>query len=427
MVFLQLTFSPVALYQLAAIPWALLYGYLSCHGYLSITTRYMYLLVGGIVLSCVSMGVYAVLVFIQALGSMVLIYTCSWQSVHWRALAMQMAWQTGCHLWLIYKEYYMQDVNTIRLYVLVSTSMLLTQKITSLALDIHEKKVRILPVDGGIIKGFGFQNLHEILVFISYLLCFPVLLGGPLFSFVEFYHKVSKVHVGSSSWYFWPVIKSCCFAFFLQLVKGFILGNMYPQSTLRNCRQLDCVYSMWTTALLFKLTYYSHWLLDESLCHAAGFSETYQGKEKFYDSDIWTLETTHQISVFTRTWNKSTAKWLRRLIFEKVQFGSLLMTFSFSAWWHGLQPAHVFGFLCWGIMVKADNKIHKYFQPSQRFWYSRLIYKLFTWIQTQLIVAFLITAIEMRSLEVVWSLCASYSCLFPLIYCFFYLLKGNKM
>ncbi|OCT97333.1 hypothetical protein XELAEV_18009560mg [Xenopus laevis] len=365
------------------------------------------------------MGPYSVIIFIPVLASIVLFHIISWQSIHWWALALQMAWQTACHLWLLYKEYYLQEEITLRLFVMISALMLLTQKITTLAMDIDERKVKIIPVDGGMKNWFFSGSAQQILMFLSYLLFFPALLGGPLCSFVEFHNQVSESHRRNYPC-FKQVTKGCLFALILQTLRILVSINISSQMSLLSCRHLNCVYTMWTTALLFKLSYYSHWLLDESLFRAAGFLKENQVdgfQATFYDADIWTLETTHKISVFTRTWNKSTANWLRRLIFEKCKVGSLLITFAFSAWWHGLYPGHVFGFLCWALLVKADYRIHKYFNPCQQSWCRRLLYRIFTWLQTQLIVAFLIMAIEMRGFKMIWLLCSSYNCFFPILYC----------
>ncbi|KAM4807805.1 ghrelin O-acyltransferase [Rhinophrynus dorsalis] len=324
--------------------------------------RYIYLLVGGLILACKSMGPYSIILFIPALVSIMVFHIVSWQTVHWWAFTVQMAWQTACHLWILYKEYFLQEAITIRLSITIASLMLLTQKITSLALDLHEGKGK-LPLMGAVMNGFRLQLVYNILVLLSYFLFFPALLGGPLCSFVNFQHQVNKFHGCNSSWSIWMVTKGCLSAFFLQVLKALVSGTIGFHCTLMDCRQLNCVYIMWTTALLFKLTYYSHWLLDESLFRAAGFLVEHQRDDlqrTFSDFDIWTLETTPKISVFARTWNTSTAKWLKRLIFQQCKIRPLLMTFAFSAWWHGLYPGQIFGFLSWAMMVEADYRIHTY-------------------------------------------------------------------
>ncbi|KAM8939369.1 membrane-bound ghrelin O-acyltransferase MBOAT4 [Pelodytes ibericus] len=419
--YILVTFHQVALYQLAAFPFALMYTYLCSFGHLSITTRFMYLLVGGILLACASMGPYSILLFIPALVSTLLFHTVSCQSVHKWAFTLQMSWQTCCHMWLLYKEYYLGEAITIRFSIMISSLMLLTQKITSLAMDIHERKVTVISLEKGVRKGFHHQIAYNILLFISYFMFFPGLLGGPLCSFVKFQQQVHKCRISHALQPIWMAAKGCGLAFSLQMLRALVFGNINFHYTLISCRGLYCVYSMWTTALQFKLTYYSHWILDESLFHTAGFvTEVHHGthlQTTFTDVDIWTVETTYQISVFARTWNKSTATWLKRLVFKKCKIRPLFMTFAFSAWWHGLYPGQVLGFLCWALMVEIDYRIHKCLSAYLKTWYARCIYKTFTWVQTQLIIAFIIIVVEMRSFAMVWSLCSSCNSIFPILYC----------
>ncbi|XP_063811919.1 ghrelin O-acyltransferase [Pseudophryne corroboree] len=374
--------------------------------------RYIYLLVGGVILACTSVGPYAALLLIPALGSGVLCYTVHYHAVHRWAFLLQMGWQTCCHLWIMYKQYYLQEIMTIKFSIMISSLMLLTQKVTSLAMDLHERKVTLIAEDCIKEKGFHDKPVYGILSLLSYLMSFPALLGGPLCSFVEFQHQVANSHRCSNMWQAWVAIRGCTLFLLCQIVHGFLSEKIDFQCDLMDCRQLHCVYVMWTTALLYKLTYYSHWILDEALFLSAGFSVVMDS-----DINIYTLETTNKISVFARTWNKSTAKWLRRLIFQNCRKSPLFATFAFSAWWHGLYPGQIFGFLCWAVMVEADYRIHMNIGTNSTSWYIIVFHKAITWILTQLIIAFIMLAIEMRSVTMIYALCFSYNSLFPIIYC----------
>ena len=144
------------------------------------------------------------------------------------------------------------------------------------------------------------------------------------------------------------------------------------------------------------------------------------------DADIWTLETTHRISLFTRKWNRSTARWLRRLIFQQGRAWPLLQTFAFSAWWHGLHPGQVFGFLCWAVMVEADYLVHTFANVFVRSWPMRLLYRTLAWAHTQLIIAYIMLAVEVRSLSSLWLLCNSYNSVFPMVYCVLLFLSAKR-
>ncbi|NP_001119786.1 ghrelin O-acyltransferase isoform 1 [Mus musculus] len=417
---LQLFFlHPLSFYQGAAFPFALLFNYLCILDTFSTRARYLFLLAGGGVLAFAAMGPYSLLIFIPALCAVALVSFLSPQEVHRLTFFFQMGWQTLCHLGLHYTEYYLGEPPPVRFYITLSSLMLLTQRVTSLSLDICEGKVEA-PRRGIRSKSSFSEHLWDALPHFSYLLFFPALLGGSLCSFRRFQACVQR----SSSLY--PSISFRALTWRglqilgLECLKVALRSAVSAGAGLDDCQRLECIYLMWSTAWLFKLTYYSHWILDDSLLHAAGFgAEAGQGPgEEGYvpDVDIWTLETTHRISLFARQWNRSTALWLRRLVFRKSRRWPLLQTFAFSAWWHGLHPGQVFGFLCWSVMVKADYLIHTFANVCIRSWPLRLLYRALTWAHTQLIIAYIMLAVEGRSLSSLCQLCCSYNSLFPVMY-----------
>ncbi|XP_003499690.1 ghrelin O-acyltransferase [Cricetulus griseus] len=418
---LQLFFlHPISLYQGAAFPFALLFNYLCIMDSFSTRARYLFLLAGGGVLALAAMGPYALLIFISALCAVALVSLSGPQEVHRLTFSFQMGWQTLCHLGLHYTEYYLQEPAPVRFYIALSSLMLLTQRVTSLSLDIREGKVEA--ASGGTRNRSSLSVCpSETLPFASYLLFFPALLGGPLCSFQRFracVERSSSLHPCLS---LWALTRRGLQIVGLECLQVALRRVVSAGAGLDDCQQLECIYIMWSTAGLFKLTYYSHWILDDALLHAAGFgSETGQrsGEEGYIpDVDLWTLETTHRISVFARQWNRSTARWLRRLIFRNSQRWPVLQTFAFSAWWHGLHPGQVFGFLCWSVMVEADYLIHTFANLSISFWPLRLLYRAFTWAHTQLIIAYIMLAVEGRSLSFLSRLCCSYNSIFPGVYC----------
>nr|XP_033816628.1 ghrelin O-acyltransferase [Geotrypetes seraphini] len=417
-----LCLHPVAVYQILAFPFAVLFTYLCFLGYLSVNARYLFLLLGGLALAFVAMGPYSVLILIPALCSVVLFHSVSPESVYRWAFLLQMTWQTLCHLWLHYKEYYLQEAASIRLCFAISSLMLLTQRVTSLALDIHEGKVKGSMAANSQHQFSWRQPSNTALPFFTYLFFFPALLGGPLCSFTRFQTKIRQPGTHRTLAPLWLAGQSCLFATALHVFKAFVKGRLSIGADITSCIGFDCVRTMWATTQLFKLVYYSQWLLDGSLFMAAGFGlEDRQENEGFLQdlsgADLWTLETTNRMSLFTRTWNRSTSQWLRRLVFQHSRRHPLIKTFAFSAWWHGLHPGQLFGFLCWALMVEADYRIHPYCRSlvkSRRCWW---ICRVLSWAQTQLLVAYIMTAIEMRTLTSLWRLCVSYNSLFPLLYC----------
>ncbi|KAH0628500.1 hypothetical protein JD844_009776 [Phrynosoma platyrhinos] len=394
--------------------------------------RYAFLLVGGFILAGAAMGYYALLVFVSAFCSLAVIHSADWQQVHKWAFFFQMTWQTLCHLWLHYKEYYLQETACPRFSITLSALMLMTQKVTSLALDIHERKVRVWLPDAE--KDALRWHLPQALPFCTYLLSFPTLLGGPLCSFNRFqtWIKYSR-RTSSSQCSLWAATQKGLGALMVSLLKNIVRGYICSQADLTDCIHFGCIYVMWTSALFLRLSYYSNWMVDESLFLAAGLGlkldcdhcvGTADGV--LMDTDIWTLETTNTIAVFTRTWNKSTAQWLRRLIFQRSKSHPLMATFAFSAWWHGLHPGQVFGFLCWAVMVEADYRFHRFFSSVAKSQPQKLVYQSLTWCHTQLVVAYIIIAVEMRSFSILWWLSFSYNSFFPVVYVISLLFLAKK-
>ncbi|XP_036619110.1 ghrelin O-acyltransferase isoform X2 [Trichosurus vulpecula] len=414
------SFDPVTFYQGLTFPFALLFNFLCAIDSFSITARHIFLLLGGCLLAWTAMAQYALLVFIPAFCAVALLQSVSPEKVHCWMFSFQMTWQTLCHLGLHYTEYYLQEPPCVRFCISLSSLMLLTQRVTWLSLDIGEGKVVVKEAWRG----------PCVLAFCSYLLFFPALLGGPLCSFRRFQAQVSQP---GSLWRplaFGPATRRGLLLLGLQLLKSLVRGMLGDGTGLADCRQLGCVYVMWTTAVLFKLTYYSHWILDESVLYAAGFGldsgSPLHGEGDVSDADIWTLETTHRLALFTRTWNRSTTRWLRRLVFERAEAWPLLQTFAFSAWWHGLHPGQVFGFLCWALMVEADYLIHGCANVLISSWLGRLLYRAVTWAHTQLIIAYILLAVELRSISALRLLGASYNSLFPLVYCVLLILLARR-
>ncbi|XP_029457321.1 ghrelin O-acyltransferase [Rhinatrema bivittatum] len=413
---------PMAVYQITAFPFAILFSLLCFFGYLSVNARYIFLLLGGLALAFAAMGPYSLLVIIPAYCSVILFHSVGPESVHSWTFFFQMSWQTLCHLWLHYKAYYLQELASVRLSFAISSLMLLTQRVTSLALDIHEGKVKGNAADSTL-PGFSLRlPSYTAMPFFTYLLFFPSLLGGPLCSFARFQSKIQQMSTHRTLIPLWVAGQSCLLAIALHFFKALVKGSLGVLTDFTSCTGFGCIYTMWTTTLVFKLVYYSQWLLDESLFMVAGFvSEDGQENEEFLrdlsGTDLWTLETTNRMSLFTRTWNKSTSQWLRRLVFQHSGHHPLLKTFAFSAWWHGLHPGQIFGFLCWALMVEADYRIHPYYSSLVKSCHCWWLYKVFSWIQTQLIIAYIMSAIEMRHMPSLWKLCVSYGSFFPLLYC----------
>ncbi|MBN3303656.1 MBOA4 acyltransferase, partial [Amia calva] len=392
--------------------------------------RYIYLTFGGCVLAVVSMGPYCLIVLLPTVLSVVLIHSLCAQHIHSWVFLTQMSWQSFWHFTIQYKEYWLQEPSDTRLLIAVSSLMLLTQRVTSLSMDIQEGKLRS-PHSGT--QSSAPLTVPSWLPYLSYTLYFPALLGGPLCSFSHFKACVEQISLRPPRYPLGAMLRKFLLVVSLEgakkLLRTYLLENVrspMPPSVLGN------IVLMWTLSLWYKMSYYSHWALSEALNNTAGLGfrgYSSQGTplwDGLSDSDIWALETSSRLSDFARMWNKTTTIWLRRLVFQKSPVNPLLLTFGFSALWHGLHPGQVVGFLGWAATVEADYRVHHYISPQLGSTVWRLLYKSLSWAQTQLVIACVILTVELRCLSSIWLLYKTSIGLFPLIYCVALLVLPRK-
>lgn len=289
--------------------------------------------------------------------------------------------------------------------------MLMTQRASSLSLDLQEGTVSRC-----------FQK-NTLISFLSYLFCFPSLLGGPLCSFDTFAESVRQM---SRS----PPLTTCMGNLALKTSQVLLLGlikcflNLLLKSPntfkVNSCAFQD-ILGIWILALLLKMNYYAHWKVSECVNNAAGMGlrgNNQTGKASWdvlSDGNPWVTEMSSRPSAFAREWNRTTAEWLRRMIFHRFHRSPLFMTFGFSAWWHGLHPGQILGFLIWAATVQGDYKFHRFLKPKLTSPWRNRLYVCLSWIFTQLTTTCVVVCVELRSLASVRLLCSSYIAVFPLL------------
>lgn len=304
---------------------------------------------------------------------------------------------------------------SFRLFLAVSSLMLLTQRITSVSMDLQERRV-ILTFNASSKN----KSCEMLLPLISYILNFTTLLGGPLCPYSRFMSHMEDIRLNPPPNPVGVVLLKLKQVFLLEFFRYclvcFLKYNTYNPS---NSSILFGILWVWGLAVVLRIQYYSHWRMSECLNNAAGFGfwENSPGDppdwSRLSDGDIWTTEASSRISEFARRWNATTALWLRRLVYTRCKRFPLFMTFGFSLWWHGLHLGHFVGMLTWAAMVKADYHIHRHLCAKLSSTWRKILTCL-SWINTQMTVACIVTAVEIRNTSSLRLLSATYIGLFPL-------------
>ncbi|XP_028434964.1 membrane-bound ghrelin O-acyltransferase mboat4 [Perca flavescens] len=380
---------------------------------------YLFVSVGGCILAVITMGIYSLLLFTSTFVFILLVCSVDPTCVHAWVFGIQMLWQTFWHLLIQYREYYLQEPVSISSVLFDAVSMDLQEKqvlLTFKVLTIRKACVMLLPL-------------------ISYSLNFTTMLGGPLCSYSQFLTLMAGISLKPSPNPLIVVFLKLMQVLLLEWVRyclvHFLKHNTYDPS---NSINLYGVLWVWGLAAVLRIQYYSHWRISESLNNAAGFGywDNAPGDSpdwsRLCDGDFWTIEALSRMSEFARRWNTTTALWLRRLVYIRCKRFPLFMTFSFSVLWHGCHLGHFVGFLTWAATVKADYHIHRHLCPKPSSTW-RKIYTCLSWINTQMIVACIVIAVELRNKSGLRLLSITYIGLFPLfnIILPFILLKFNTI
>uniref|UniRef100_A0A3P9C7F0 Ghrelin O-acyltransferase n=1 Tax=Maylandia zebra TaxID=106582 RepID=A0A3P9C7F0_9CICH len=347
--------------------------------------------------------------FTSTLAFVLLVCCVDHSCIHTWAFVMQMLWQTFWHL-LIHNISF-----TFRLFLAVSTLMLLTQRITSVSLDLQEKRVVLTPSKR--------QTCVTLLPLINYILNFTTLLGGPLDSYGQFITLMEGINLTSPpsplGVVFLKLMQVLILVFILLKILIFSLVLISFSYSFSCVCLLYGILSTWCLGLVLRIQYYSHWKISECLNNAAGFGFWEDSSGDYFskwsglsDGDFWTTEASICMSQFARRWNATTASWLRRLVYARHKHFPLLMCFGFSLWWHGLHLGHFVGFFTWAATVKADHHIHRNLFPNITPT-QRKIYTFVNWINTQMIVTCIVIAVEFRNSSGLRLLSKTYIGLFP--------------
>lgn len=274
--------------------------------------------------------------------------------------------------------------------------MLLTQRITSLSLDLQEN--RVIPA---LNSSRAAARVTPLLPLMAYLCSFTTLLGGPLCSYTYFVSQMEKMELDPPPNPLGIVLSKLTQVFALQCLRYFFLVLLkYNPFNPSDSTFIHSILWLWGLGVVLRIQYYSHWKISECLNNSAGFGfdDGPTGEpSKFHDGDIRTIESSTCMSEFARRWNATTAFWLRRLVYMRCKRFPLYTTFGFSLWWHGLHFGHFVGFLTWAVAVHADYHIHRLLSTNSCAMLRR-VHTCLGWINTQMLISCVVVAVEFRSL-----------------------------
>uniref|UniRef100_A0A8C1X5I2 MBOA1 acyltransferase n=2 Tax=Cyprinus carpio TaxID=7962 RepID=A0A8C1X5I2_CYPCA len=314
--------------------------------------------------------------------------------------------------------------------LIFSPLMIITQKITTLAFQVHDgmcRKQEELKDDQ---RRLAVHSKPSLLEYLSYNINFLSILVGPCSiykDYIEFIkgqhvqHRLKRVKDSSSQQNGWdkvpepsPVravinkllVCACCLLWFFIITKAFpITYNVDPQFISEASFITRLAYAL-ISVQAARPKFYFAWTLADAIHNAAGYGVSGVNERGEVSWDlisnvrIWEIETATSFKSFIDSWNIQTALWLKSVCYDRAPYYRMPLTFVLSAIWHGVYPGYYFTFITAIPITLAARSVRRNFR--EYFLSSPLLkicYDVVTWAATQLTVCYTVMPFLLLAVE----------------------------
>lgn len=295
--------------------------------------------------------------------------------------------------------------------------MVITQKITSLAFEIHDgmykKEGQLTPGQ----KYLAIRRMPSLLEYLSYNCNFMGILAGPTCSYNDYVAFIEgtcyqprhqenangrengKCKQSEPSPKNDVIFKLCTcgvsLAIYLSLCKLLPVDRSIDDDFVSATPFYLQVVYLYLAMLALRPKYYFVWTFADAINNAAGFGFNGYNKDGSPRWDlisnlrILDIEFSTSFKSFLDNWNIQTSLWLKRVCYERSTINPTAATFLLSALWHGVYPGYYLTFLS-GIAVtmaarSVRHNIRPYFLTSDS---HKCVYDVITWASTQIAVSY---------------------------------------
>ncbi|ETE68526.1 Lysophospholipid acyltransferase 1, partial [Ophiophagus hannah] len=313
-----------------------------------------------------------------------------------------MGYLTLCHISRIY----------IFQYGILTTDfsgplMIVTQKITTLAFQVHDgigRKAEDLTSEQ---KQLAIKTRPSLLEYLSYHLNFMSIIAGPCSNFKDYIEFIEGRHVQMKllkvSWKQrncdrFPdpspvgVILQKLGITLLSLVVFLTLTKTFPATYIVDDQFMN------RSSFLTRLA--------DAINNAAGFGFNGVDEKGIYRWDLLSnlnirnIEMATSFKMYVENWNIQTTAWLKRVCYDRTSWYPTALTFLLSALWHGVYPGYYFTFTTGIFMTLAARRVRN--NCRHVFISSKVLkvgYDLVTWLATQLSVCYTVAPFVLLAVE----------------------------
>ncbi|KAI5130354.1 Lysophospholipid Acyltransferase 1 [Manis pentadactyla] len=340
----------------------------------------------------------------------------------WYSFCVAIGYLTLCHVSRIYIFHY-----GILTTDFSGPLMIVTQKITTLAFQVHDGLGRREEDLSAEQHRLAVKVKPSFLEYLSYLLNFMSVIAGPCNNFKDYlafiegrqtHMKLLEVNWKQKGLHSLPApsptgaviyklgLTLVSLLLFLTLTKTFPVTCLADDWFVHKANFLTRLFYLYVVMQASKPKYYFAWTLADAVNNAAGFG--FSGVDKngnfcwdlLSNLNIWKIETATSFKMYLENWNIQTATWLKRVCYERVPRYPTVLTFVLSALWHGVYPGYYFTFLTGMLITVAArtvrNHCRHYFLSSKAL---KAAYDVATWAATQLAVSYTVAPFVMLAVE----------------------------
>uniref|UniRef100_A0A667Z507 Membrane bound O-acyltransferase domain containing 1 n=1 Tax=Myripristis murdjan TaxID=586833 RepID=A0A667Z507_9TELE len=418
----QVNFLACQLFGLAAAFWFRLY---LSPSHASPLVRHAVATLLGITFVIFCFGWYSAHLLTVVLSSYLIIIKADINNVHRYSMVMAMGYLTVCQISRVF----------IFNYGILSTDfsgplMIVTQKITTLAFQLHDGKTKDAQIYMHTNASMSLVNRPSLTEYLSYNLNFLSVLVGPCNNYKDYVDFIEGRHIrrrlsqhsgtcnGQNGYDKMPdpspvsavchkLLVCCgCMLFFLIVTRSLPISYNADTDFVSHAPFLTRLTYAFFSIQAARPKFYFAWTLADAINNGAGYG--FKGIDEngkpswdlICNLNIWGIETATSFKTFIDNWNIQTGVWLKTVCYDRAPRYRVELTFILSALWHGVYPGYYFTFITAIPITMAARAIRKNFR--HHFLCSRgvkLVYDIITWAATQLaicytVMPFLLLAVE---------------------------------
>ncbi|XP_044282364.1 lysophospholipid acyltransferase 1 isoform X3 [Varanus komodoensis] len=363
----QVNFVACQLLALLAAFWFRLYLNPS---HTSSGVRHAFATIFGVYFAVFCFGWYSIHIFVLVIISYGIMSTANIPNIHRYSFIVAMGYLTLCHISRIYIFHY-----GILTTDFSGPLMIVTQKITTLAFQVHDgigRKAEELTAEQ---SQLAIKARPSLLEYLSYQLNFLSILAGPCSNYKDYVAFIEGRHVQ------------------MKLLEA-------------NWKQRGHERLPDPSPVASKPKYYFAWTLADAINNAAGYGFSgVDEKGNFHWSllsnlNIRNIEMATSFKMYLENWNIQTTAWLKRVCYDRAAQYPTALTFLLSALWHGVYPGYYFTFITGIFMTLAARAVRK---NCRHFFISpkplKICYDVATWLVTQLSVCYTVAPFVLLAVE----------------------------